>query len=104
MRHGCWRESQSYQNGAVQDQKVVEDRCPGHKLLKDKQDEMARQFIQYTGATSAAGGETSQLLANARVGQMANCCMIKMASALEEALFWPSASAVTITPSPPRTS
>lgn len=64
----------------------------GHKLLKDKQDEMARQFIQYIRRNKALREETSQLLANA-MGQMAIAQAQMGSSALEEALFLPSASA-----------
>ena len=42
----------------------------GHKLLKDKQDEMARQFIQYIRRNKQLREEIEQLLANA-MGQMA---------------------------------
>lgn len=64
----------------------------GHKLLKDKQDEMARQFIQYIRRNKQLREEIEQLLANA-MGQMAVAQAQMGPSALEEALFLPVASA-----------
>ena len=67
----------------------------GHKLLKDKQDEMARQFMQYIRRNKQLREEIEQLLANA-MGQMAIAQAQMGTSALEEALFMP-ASSVDIT-------
>lgn len=58
----------------------------GHKLLKDKQDEMARQFMQYIRRNRALRQEIQSLLADA-VGEMRLAEAEMGTTALEEALL-----------------
>ncbi len=63
----------------------------GHKLLKDKQDEMARQFMIYIKRNRELRNEVEQLLGNAlKNSAMAEAEMGE--SAINEALLVPTAS------------
>ena len=64
----------------------------GHKLLKDKQDEMARQFMIYIRRNKELRSEVEEILSSA----MAKSALAEAemgASAISEALLVPSASA-----------
>lgn len=64
----------------------------GHKLLKDKQDEMARQFMIYIKRNRALRAEVEEILARAmKNASLAEAEMGK--AALAEALLLPSVSA-----------
>ncbi len=66
----------------------------GHKLLKDKQDEMARQFMMYIRCNRELRLEIETLLAKAMADvALAQAQMGK--AAIEEALLIPTASATT---------
>lgn len=58
----------------------------GHKLLKDKQDEMARQFMIYIRRNRELRMEIERMLSNA-MGKMALAEAQMGSTALEEALF-----------------
>ncbi len=63
----------------------------GHKLLKDKQDEMARQFMMYIRKNRELRLEVEKILAKA-MGAVALAEAEMGAGALEEALLVPAAS------------